>query len=120
MGALTELIVRFLIGGFVVSLFALIGGLFKPRSFAGLFGSAPSVALATLSLAIAKDGKGYASLECRSMMAGAVALGLYCLVVSRLVGRYRLSALTAALSAGVVWFGIAFALWGAGKRWLGA
>jgi hypothetical protein len=41
--------VRFLVGGTIVSLFALIGDLLKPKGFAGLFGTVPSVALATLS-----------------------------------------------------------------------
>ena len=109
--ALTETIVRFLIGGVVVSAFAAMGALFKPKSFAGLFGAAPSVALATLGLAIAKDGKSYASTECRSMIAGALALGAYCLLVSRLMMRARMSALSATLSATLVWFMIAFGLW---------
>jgi hypothetical protein len=104
-------VVRFLIGGLVVSAFAIIGGLFKPTSFAGLFGAAPSVALATLSLAIATDGKQYASTECLSMIAGALAMGVYCLVVSRLLMRRRMSALRATLTASPVWFAVAFGLW---------
>jgi hypothetical protein len=44
-----EYVARFLIGGFVVSAFALLGDLLRPKSFAGLFGAAPSVALATLA-----------------------------------------------------------------------
>jgi hypothetical protein len=70
---LTDILIRFLIGGMVVSAFATLGGLFKPTSFAGLFGAAPSVALATLALTISKDGKVYAGTECRSMLAGAAA-----------------------------------------------
>ena len=111
MGALTETIVRFLIGGVVVSAFAMVGGLFKPTSFAGLFGAAPSVALATLGLAIAKEGKLYASVECRSMIAGAIALGVYSLAVSWLLMRFRLSALTATLSSMPLWFVVSFGLW---------
>ena len=38
-----ELIFRFIVGGLVVSLFAVIGDVLKPKSFAGLFGAAPSV-----------------------------------------------------------------------------
>ncbi len=38
-----EILYRFLIGGLVVSAFALIGDLLKPKSFAGLFGAAPSI-----------------------------------------------------------------------------
>jgi hypothetical protein len=39
-----QIFIRF--GGVVVSAFALIGDLLKPKSFGGLFGAAPSVALA--------------------------------------------------------------------------
>src|SRR5580700_9178189 len=75
--ALTDTLARFVIGGLVVSAFATVGGLFKPTSFAGLFGAAPSVALATLALAISKSGRAYAGTECRSMIAGAAGLCLY-------------------------------------------
>ena len=102
---------RFLIGGLVVSAFATVGGLFKPTSFAGLFGAAPSVALATLTLAISKDGTAFAGIECRSMMAGAAALCLYSILVSQCLARFRLSALTATLSATPLWFLTAFGLW---------
>jgi hypothetical protein len=108
---MTQLVIRFLIGGAVVSVFAMAGGLFKPTSFAGLFGAAPSIALATLGLAIAKDGRLYASTECRSMMAGALALGAYSLLVVQLLMRYRISALVATLSSIIFWLGIAFGLW---------
>jgi len=40
-----DLLIRFLIGGTVVSSFALLGEIFQPKSFAGLFGAAPSIAL---------------------------------------------------------------------------
>ena len=43
-----ELFIRFLIGGAVVSSFALLGEVFRPKTFAGLFGAAPSIALASL------------------------------------------------------------------------
>jgi len=45
----------------------------SPKSFAGLLGAAPSVALATLSLAVLKDGKAYAQTEARSVIVGAIA-----------------------------------------------
>ena len=64
------ILIRFLIGGIAVSLFAVLGDLFKPKSFAGLFGAAPSVALATLGLTVASDGKLYAATEANSMIEG--------------------------------------------------
>ena len=100
-----------MIGGLVVSAFATIGGLFKPTSFAGLFAAAPSVALATLALAISKDGKDFGGTECRSMMVGAAGLCLYSIIVSYLLARFRLSALTATFSAMPLWFLTAFGLW---------
>ena len=102
---------RLIIGGLVVSAFATVGGLFKPTSFAGLFGAAPSVALATLALAISKDGKDYAGTECRSMMAGAAGLCLYSILVSQLLVKFRLSAIKATLFALPLWFLTAFGLW---------
>jgi hypothetical protein len=107
---LNDAFARFLIGGLVVSAFATIGGLFKPTSFAGLFGAAPSVALATLALAISNSGKTYAGVECRSMLVGAAGLCLYSILVSQLLARFRLSALTATLSAVPFWFLTAFGL----------
>jgi len=59
---MVEIIIRFMIGGLVVSVFAVMGDLLKPKSFAGLFGAAPSVALATLGLTVASDGARYASI----------------------------------------------------------
>ena len=108
---MNDALFRFLIGGLVVSAFATVGGLFKPTSFAGLFGAAPSVALATLALAISKNGTAFAGTECRSMMAGAAGLCLYSVLVSQLISRFRLSALTATLSATPLWFLTAFGLW---------
>jgi uncharacterized membrane protein (GlpM family) len=82
---LKDLIIRFIVGGFVVSLFSLISDLFKPKTFAGLFGAAPSVALASLVLTALKQTKGTAAIEARSMILGAVALLIYASVVSYMV-----------------------------------
>lgn len=106
-----EAIARFLIGGVIVSVFAVLGNLFKPKSFAGLFGAAPSVALATLMLTVAMNGRSYASAEVRSMVAGAVALFFYSLCVAVLLVRYRVPAFTATLSSIAGWFCAAFGLW---------
>jgi hypothetical protein len=45
-----DYVIRFVIGGAIASLFAVLGDVFRPKSFGGLFGAAPSVALATLTL----------------------------------------------------------------------
>lgn len=106
-----EIAIRFIIGGLFVTAFAVIGDLLKPKSFAGIFGAAPSVALATLGLTIAKNGKNYAALEARSMIAGAGALFVYCVVVTWLLKRKHLRALPAAGSAIAAWLVVAFGSW---------
>ena len=106
-----ELIVRFVIGGLVVSTFAVLGDLLKPKSFAGLFSAAPSVALASLGLAIAQYGSTYASLEAKSMMLGALAFILYAWTVSQLLFRTKLHVLTSTVVPLVVWLVSALTLW---------
>jgi Protein of unknown function (DUF3147) len=106
-----ELIVRFLIGGTLVSAFALVGDILRPKSFAGLFGAAPSIALATLGLTIAAQGREYAAIEARSMIAGSIAFFIYASVVSKVLMRYRTPALATTLTLMPIWFVTAFGLW---------
>jgi hypothetical protein len=106
-----EILLRFAIGGVVVSLFAILGDMFRPKSFAGLFGAAPSIALATLGLTIARNGKAYAAIEGRSMMLGAVAFFLYAALVSWVVMRWKPSALKATLALMPVWFAASLGAW---------
>ena len=107
---MTEILIRFLIGGLVVSAFAALGDMFKPKSFAGLFGAAPSVALATLSLTIASEGKLYAATEAHTMVAGALAFFLYALCVGYAMMRFQVRALVATMALIPIWFVAAFAL----------
>jgi len=108
---MTEFLLRFLIGGTVVAAFSVIGDLFKPKSFGGLFGASPSVALATLALTVRNDGVAYASIEARSMMVGAMALLVYARVVAYLLLRCRIRALKSTSISMPVWFAVAFAGW---------
>lgn len=108
---MTEYLVRFLAGGIVVSAFAMLGDILKPKSFAGLFGAAPSVALATLGIAIYQHGASYAALQSLSMMAGAIALAIYSVIVCHLLIRARMRALPVTMASIVVWLVVAFGLW---------
>lgn len=111
---MTQLLIRFVVGGAVVSIFALIGDVLKPKSFAGLFGAAPSVALATLGLTIATEGASYAAIEARSMIAGAAAFFLYASCVSWVLMHRPYKSLGVALAAMPLWFAVSLALLGAG------
>lgn len=105
-----QYLLRFLIGGIAVSAFAALGEVFRPRSFAGLFGAAPSIAIATLLITIWKEGRAYATLETRSMIIGAVALCVYSVIVFNLLNRRQLSALLSSLSAIAAWLAVALGL----------
>jgi cbb3-type cytochrome oxidase subunit 1 len=113
-----EILLRVLAGGVAVSLFALAGDLLEPKTFAGLFGAAPSVALATLTLAIVKDGREYASLEARSMILGTIAFSIYAVIVSRLLLRRKWPTLPVACLSITVWFIAAFGLFLAVRRFI--
>lgn len=110
-----EILIRFLIGGASVSLFAVLGDLFRPKSFAGLFGAAPSVALATLLLTVGKDGRHYAAIEATSMLAGSVAFFVYSSAVSKAMMRRYINALSASIAFLPLWAAVAFGLWYAFK-----
>jgi hypothetical protein len=108
---MSDLVIRFLVAGLVVSLFAMFSDALRPKSFAGLFGAAPSIALATLGLTIHQNGRSYAALESRSMMMGAAAFFLYAWCVSWVLRHYEISALGAFLTLLPLWFLVSFCLW---------
>jgi hypothetical protein len=110
---ITELVLRFVLGGIIVCVFAVIGDMLKPKRFAGIFGAAPSVALATLGLTFFTHGGSYAGLEGRSMLAGSAALFAYSLLTGWWVLRDRPNTILAASASGAAWFAVAFGLWGA-------
>lgn len=96
-----------------MSVFAVLGDVFRPKSFAGLFGAAPSVAIATLALTMRKEGPTYAGVEGCSMIIGAMALAVYSALVCHLMKWHRMSALVATSLGVVAWFAVAF-----GGKWL--
>jgi len=106
-----EILIRALVGGVIVSAFALLGDVFLPKRFAGLFGAAPAVALASLGLAMASNGKLYAAVEARSMIGGAIAFFVYAYCVCVVMMKYKPSALLCSLASIPIWCATAFALW---------
>src|ERR1700751_3080148 len=107
---MTSILLRFLIGGLAVSVFAVISDILKPKSFAGLFGAAPSIALATIALTVATEGTHYAALEARSMVAGAIGFFVYASCVSRVLIRYKMNTGAATLLSLPLWAATAFTI----------
>jgi hypothetical protein len=102
---MSEFLLRFVIGGIVVSTFAVLGEVFRPKSFAGIFAAAPSIALATIGLTVAHQGKLYAAVEARSMLLGAVAFFCYASAASWILMRYKPRPLLLTLALLPLWLG---------------
>ena len=106
-----EILLRFAIGGGVVSTFAVMGDLLKPKSFAGLFGASPAIALATLALTVSSQGASFAAVEARSMIAGAAAFFAYARCVSYVMMRHRVPRYVVIPLLLSVWFAVALTAW---------
>lgn len=111
-----EVVLRFMLGGMIVTAFAAMGDVLKPKSFAGLFGAAPSVAIATLGLTLRMKGPAYCAIECRSMIGGAVAFLVYACLVSAFMGRRHTRALHTSLLAMPAWGLVVTLIWFLGYR----
>lgn len=106
-----ELLVRFLIGGGVVAAFATIAEGLKPKTFAGLFGAAPSVAIASLALSFAEKGPAYVATQMSGMMVGALALTVYgCLCVFA-TKRSQIAVWLGAALGWLAWLAVALTIW---------
>ena len=108
---MSEGVLRFIIGGAFISAFAALGDVLKPKSFAGLFGAAPSLALASLVITIVGKGASYSSIEARSMVAGAIAFFAYAGCVKYVLMRYSVHVAVAASIFILLWLGTSLSIW---------
>jgi hypothetical protein len=104
-----EYLLRFLAGGLAVSAFSALADVLRPKSFAGLFGAAPSIALATLLITVSTKGAPFAAVEGQSMIGGSIALAAYAWTVCILIKKLLWSSWIATIVALTVWFVVAFA-----------
>lgn len=107
---ITDALIRFAIGGVMVSVFAVVGELFKPKTFSGLFGAAPSVGIATLALTFHKDSSAV-STEARWMLMATIALVAYTAICVSLCRRRAVPVWLGAAAAWIGWFVVAAGLW---------
>ena len=87
-------------GGLVVG-FSGLGDVLKPKAFAGMFGAAPSVALASLVITALTSGPSKAATASHGMVAGAVGMICYTIAASALVKRF--GALAGSVLAWFAW-----------------
>jgi uncharacterized membrane protein (GlpM family) len=94
-----------LAGGLLVVVFALLSESLEPKRFAGLFSAAPSVAIAGLVITLLDKGSGEAQKSTYGMIAGAVAMMAFGLMVLPLLRRQRPG--RASIIALIGWIGVA-------------
>jgi len=105
MSDVATLLVKGCVGGLLVVAFAVLSELLRPKSFAGLFGAAPSIALAALTVTVATKGSAAARAQSAGMIGGAVAMVVYCACATVAVDRW--GALRGSAAAVTAWFAIA-------------
>jgi uncharacterized membrane protein (GlpM family) len=89
-----------LAGGLLVVAFALLSEGLTPKRFAGLFGAAPAVALAGLTITLLDKGAHEAHENAAGMIAGGAGMVAYAIAAVPLLRRFRASAAaTVALAA---------------------
>lgn len=104
-GDIAIVLAKGLVGGVFVAAFALIGESVQPKSFAGLFSAAPSIALAALTITLLTDGSSDAKDQTLAMVFGALALVSFCVVATVTIERF--AAVYGSAIAFVAWFAVA-------------
>ncbi len=103
------LALRALAGGLLVAMVSVFGEALRPKSFAGIFAAAPSVALASLLVTAAVDGQAAVALAASGMVVGALAMLAACVVGIDTVK--RLHSVKGSIAAVSVWMCVAGGLY---------
>jgi len=102
--------VKAIAGGCLVVAFAMLSDRLKPKTLAGLFSGAPSVALASLGLTAFAMGGGKTAVMATSMIAGAIGMVAFCALAIAL--EQKVGAITSSALAWISWAAAAgFVFW---------
>jgi hypothetical protein len=103
-GDIVVLAVKGCLGGALVVTFSLLSEALRPKSFAGLFGAAPSIALGALIVTAVTRSTAVAREQSLAMIVGAAAMILYCATAIPCVD--RLGALRGSFLAIGIWLSV--------------
>lgn len=108
---MNDLILRFALGGVAVSAFSALAELFKPKTFSGIFGAAPAVALVSLALIFVQRGSDVVRDHAVGMICGGLAFVAYAVASVYATARTRLPVWAGAVLCWAAWFLVAAAAW---------
>jgi uncharacterized membrane protein (GlpM family) len=106
-GDVLVLLVKGCIGGVLVVAFSMLSEALRPKSFAGLFGAAPSIALGALAVTVVTRSTAAGREQSLAMIVGAGAMVFYCAAAVPCVDRY--GARRGSVLAIGIWFAVAAA-----------
>ncbi len=102
-------VARFLVGGALVCVFALISEVCAPKRFAGLFSAAPSVLTAGLAVTLIAETTEKAALTAGGAATGAAGLIAYCLAATPAIRRFK--ALRGSAVVVAIWLVVSLTVW---------
>jgi uncharacterized membrane protein (GlpM family) len=109
--AVNDLVLRFALGGVAVSLFSAVSELFKPKSFSGIFGAAPAVALVSLALTFEQRGKAVVHDHAQGMICGGLGFLMYACACVYTTANRRIPVWAGAVLCWGAWFLVAASAW---------
>jgi Protein of unknown function (DUF3147) len=101
---------KFIVGGILVCLFALVAEVYSPKRFAGLFSASPAVLTAGLTVTLVSSSVVVATRQAQGAIAGALGLVAYCLVAGPAMRRWDV--LRGAVVAILAWAVVALLAYG--------
>jgi hypothetical protein len=96
--------IKAVLGGTMVTAFAVVGHILRPKWFAGLFGAAPSVAVASLAVTVVDKGHHDAALAAYAMVFGAAGFVAFSACVRPLLT--KTNALAASSVSCLIWVAV--------------
>ena len=105
---------RAVLGGTLVVVFSVLGEMLRPKSFAGVFAAAPSIAIASLVVLGIVDGSTALVMAATGMIVGAIAFSVAMVVGVDSVKHFRARA--GSVAALAVWLLVAAGLYAVALR----
>lgn len=102
---------RFALGAVAVSLFSALAELFKPKTFSGILGAAPAVALVSLGLTFEQRGAEVVRDHALGMICGGIGFLAYACACVFTTAKTRLPVWGGAAICWTVWFLVAATAW---------
>jgi len=106
-----DLVLRFGLAGVAVSLFASLAELIKPKTFSGILGAAPAVALVSVAITFAQRGGGVVREHALGMICGGAGFLAYAFGCVFLTAKTRIPVWLGAGICWSLWFLVAAVAW---------